>query len=156
MTLSPADRKWREDRHKGGQAPRAMRKGGDRFAPLNALTDGGWLGVLRPRELRVWLVLYRLADTSGRARASHGTIAARCGMRREHAARETARLERHGLVRVRVRGRTVGQGGKRTANEYELLVPEPRANSATGGTIEEDEQCQTRTANSATGGTPSE
>jgi CRP-like cAMP-binding protein len=118
---------------------RARRSGRPRFAPLNALADGGWLGVLSWRELRVWLALYRLADGSNRVRASHGTIATRCGIRREHAARTTKRLERRGLLKVLVRGRTVGQAGKRTANAYELLVPEPRANSADGGTNAEDE-----------------
>ena len=58
---------------------------------------------------------------------------------REDVARTTKRLERLKLARVRVRGRTVGQGGKRTANEYELLVPEPRANSGGDATIGEDE-----------------
>ena len=72
-------------------------------------------------------------------RAGHGTIAARCGIRREHAARTTKALEQRGLLKVLVRGRTVGKAGKRTANEYELLVPEPWTNSATGGTNDEDE-----------------
>jgi hypothetical protein len=122
-----------------GRLTEARRGKSARFVPMNALTDGGWLGVLSWRELRVWLALYRLADGENRVRASHGTIAARCCIRREHAARTTKRLERRGLLKVLVRGRTVGQTGKRTANAYELLVPEPRANSADGGTIEEDE-----------------
>jgi CRP-like cAMP-binding protein len=119
--------------------PRARRNGRQRFAPINALADGGWLGVLSRRELAVWVALYRLADGLNRVRASHGTIATRCGIRREHAARTTKRLERRGLLKVLVRGRTVGQAGKRTANAYELLVPEPRTNSADGGTNAEDE-----------------
>jgi Mn-dependent DtxR family transcriptional regulator len=106
---------------------------------MNALADGGWLGVLSWRELRVWLALYRLADGSNRVRASHGTIATRCGIRREDAARTTKRLERRGLLKVLVRGRTVGKTGKRTANEYELLVPPPVPNSGGGATNEEDE-----------------
>jgi hypothetical protein len=106
---------------------------------MNALRDGGWVGVLSLRELRVWIVLFSLADGSNRVRASHGTIARLTGIRREHAARTTKRLERRGLLKVLVRGRTVGQAGKRTANVYELLVPEPRANSADGGTNAEDE-----------------
>lgn len=118
----------------------ATRSGGrDRFAPLNAIADGGWLALLTPRELRVWVAIYRMADRSGRATVSHGTIAHRAGMRREDAARTTKRLEHRGLVRVRVRGRTVGQAGKRTANVYEVLVPDPRTNSGGGATIEEDE-----------------
>lgn len=121
----------------GRAAPR--RGGSSRFVPLNALVDGGWLGVLTPREVRVWLVLFRMADRGGRATVSHGTIARRAGIRREHTARTTKRLEHLGLVRVRVRGRTVGRAGKRTANVYEVLVPEPRTNSADGGTNEEPE-----------------
>jgi hypothetical protein len=115
------------------------RCGGGRFAPLNAIADGGWLEVLTPRELRVWVAIYRLADSLNRARAAHGTIARLAGMRREHAARTTVALEKRGLLRVRVRGRTVGRAGKRTSNEYELLVPEPLPNSAASGTIEEPE-----------------
>jgi hypothetical protein len=122
-------------RAKGG--PR--RGGGSRFVPLNAMVDGGWLGALTRRELRVWLVLFRMADRGGRATVSHGRIARDARLRREDAARTTKCLERHGLVRVRVRGRTVGQAGKRTANVYEVLVPEPRTNSGGGATIEEDE-----------------
>jgi hypothetical protein len=122
-----------------GRSTEGRRGKSARFAPLNAVADGGWLGVLSWRELRVWVALFRLADGSGRLRASHGTIAARCGIRREHAARTTKALEERGLLKVLVRGRTVGKAGKRTANEYEMLVPEPRPNSAAGGTIEEDE-----------------
>jgi hypothetical protein len=121
----------------GRAAPR--RGGGTRFVPLNALVDGGWLGALTPRELRVWAVIYRLADRENRARASHGTIARRAGLRREDAARTTRRLEGRGLLRVRVRGRTLGQAGKRTANEYELLMPSPVPNSGGGDTNEEPE-----------------
>ena len=102
---------------------------------MNAVVHGGWLPELSWRELRVWLALYCLADGSNRVRASHGTIARLTGTRREHAARTTNRLERRGLLKVLVRGRTVGQAGKRTANAYELLVPEPRTNSADEGTI---------------------
>ena len=144
MTLSKETIEWQaheRERRRTGRKPGPSKPDGKsaRFAPLNALADGGWLGVLSWRELRVWVALYRMADRSGRVRASHGTIAARCGIRREHAARTTRRLEERGLLKVLVRGRTVGKAGKRTANEYEMLVPEPRPNSAAGGTIEEDE-----------------
>lgn len=139
MTLSEADRKWREERLAPGPSRKPGRGGSERFAPMNAIADGGWLAVLTGRELRVWFVLYRLADGECRVRASHGTVARLAGMRREHAAGTTARLERRGLIRVRVRGRTVGQDGKRTANVYELLVPDPCPNSAAIGTIPEDE-----------------
>ena len=138
MTLTEADRKWREQRLAPGAA-RKPRRGGGRFAPLNALVDGGWLAVLTPYELRVWVVLHRQADGNGMVRISHGTIAERTGMRRENAARTTKRLELRGLIRVRVRGRTVGQGGKRTSNEYEMLAPPPIPNSVAADTIEDGE-----------------
>lgn len=139
MTLSDADRKWREERLARGTARKPKRGGGERFVPLNATVDGGWLGVLTPRELRVWVVLFRMADAGGRVTVSHGRIARDAGMRREDAARTTKRLEERGLLRVRVRGRTVGRAGKRTANEYEMLAPRPCPNSGGGDTIEEDE-----------------
>jgi len=139
VTLSEKDEKWREARLAPKPGSPARRGKGARFVPINALVDGGWLAALTPREVRVWLVLFRMADRGGRATVSHGRIARDAGIRREHAARTTKRLEHLGLVRVRVRGRKVGQAGKRTANVYELLVPEPRTNSADGGTNEEPE-----------------
>jgi hypothetical protein len=138
MTLSPKARAWREAQAQGKATP-TRRDGTRRFVPLNATVDGGWLAVLTPYELRVWVVLHRLADGNGMVRVSHGTIAERTGMRREHAARTTKRLEKRGVLRVRVRGRTVGQGGERTANVYEMLAPPPIPNSAATGTIEDDE-----------------
>lgn len=120
--------------------PSVPRPGGaTRFDPLNALVDGGWLGALTPRELRVWLALYRMANGRNLVRASHGTIASRAKMLREDAARTTSRLERRGIVRVLQRGRTIGQAGKRTANEYEVLVPGPPRNSGGSATNDEDE-----------------
>ncbi len=102
---------------------------------MNALAESGWLGLLPPSELRVWLVLYRHAGTDGTARVSHGTIGKCAGLRREHAARAARSLERRGLVRVLVRGRTVGRKGERTANHYALLGTVPRiGNSAASGT----------------------
>jgi hypothetical protein len=144
MTLPEEATEWQareRERRRTGRKPSPSKPDGKsaRFAPLNALADGGWLGVLSWRELRVWVALFRLADGSSRLRASHGTIAARSGIRREHAARTTKALEARGLLKVLVRGRTVGRAGKRTANEYEMLVPAHRPNSAAGGTIEEDE-----------------
>ena len=156
MTLSEADRKWREQRRAQGATRKPRRGGSKRFLPMNATADGGWIALLTPRELRVWVAIYRFADKCNRARLSHGTIARLTGMRREHAARTTKTLERRGLLQVLVRGRTVGQAGKRTANEYELLVPKPLPNSAARGNIEEPEWCQRGTVNSATSGTPSE
>jgi len=137
MTLSPSAHAWRERQATGKAAPK--RRGVMRFAPLNATVDGGWLALLKPRELRVWVVLHRLANSNGMARVSHGTIATMAGIRREDAARTTKRLEERGLIRVRVRGRTLGKCGKRTSNEYEMLVPPPVPISGGGATNEEDE-----------------
>ena len=137
MTLSQEDREWREAKTRGEAA--VTRMASKRFAPLNATVDGGWLGVLTPRELRVWLVLHRLANGNGIARVSHGTIAMMAGIRREDAARTTKRLEGRRLLRVRVRGRTIGQAGKRTANVYEMLEPSPIPNSGGGATNQEVE-----------------
>jgi hypothetical protein len=137
MTLSPKSRAWREAQAQGKATPN--RRGMMRFVPLNATVDGGWLALLKPRELRVWVVLHRLANSHGMARVSHGTIATLAGIRREDAARTTKRLEERGLIRVRVRGRTLGKCGKRTSNEYEMLAPPPVPNSGGGATNEEDE-----------------
>jgi hypothetical protein len=129
----------RPQRQAGGR-PSVPKPGkATRFDPLNALVDGGWLGALTPRELRVWLALYRMANGRNLVRASHGTIAARAKMLRADAARTTSRLERRGIVRVLQRGRTIGQAGKRTANEYEVLVPDPSRNSGGSATNDEDE-----------------
>ncbi|MFO0963223.1 MAG: helix-turn-helix domain-containing protein [Phycisphaerales bacterium] len=100
-------------------------------------------------ELRAWLVLFRFADRHGRVRVSHGRIAALAGVRREHAARATRALERRGLLRVPVRGRTVGERGRRTTNEYELLAspPPPPGDSAARDSPEESDDAP---------GTPSE
>jgi hypothetical protein len=138
MTPNPKAAEWRE-RKRNEATARPTRKVNVRFAPMNALTDGLWLPELSGREFKVWFILYRHARPDGRVRISHGTIARLAGIRREDAARTTKGLERRALVRVLVRGRTVGQSGKRTANEYEVLVPEPRANSGDGDTIAEDE-----------------
>ena len=154
MTPSPSRKAWRESQAAKTKI-KPSKRGKVRFVPLNAVVDGGWLGTLSLRELRVWLVLHRMADKNGNLHASHCTIAARAGMRREHAARTTAQLERRGLLRVRVRGRTVGSQVKRTANEYEMLAP-PFMNSASSSTIAEVKSCQSVLVNSATGGTPSE
>ena len=137
MTLSSKARAWREAQAQGKATPK--RRDGTRFAPLNATVDGGWLALLKPRELRVWVVLHRLANSNGMVRVSHGTIATMTGIRREDAARTTKRLEERGLIRVRVRGRTLGKCGKRTSNEYEMLVPPPVPISGGGATNEEGE-----------------
>lgn len=139
MTLSEADRKWREQRRAQGATRKPRRGGSKRFAPRNALLDGGWVALLTPSELKVWVAIDRFADKCNRARVSHGTIARLTGLRREHAARTTARLERRGLLRVLERGRRVRESGKRTANVYEILAPPPNANGAASGTIEEPE-----------------
>lgn len=138
MTLDHHALEWRET-HRARTAGKPRRDGGARFAPLNAVRDGGWLRALTRRELAVWVLLWSHAKPDGTVRMSHGAIGRATGLRREHAARTTRALERIGLLRVRVRGRSFGQSGTRTANEYEMLVPQPHTNSATSGTNEEDD-----------------
>lgn len=139
----PDDDAWRErKRAEGGAGARTGRsRGSARFEPLNALLASGWLPLVPPIELRAWLVLYRFADRNGRVCVSHGRIAALAGVRREHAARATRSLERRGLLRVRVRGRTVGERGRRTANAYELLasLPVPPGGNAARDSPEESD-----------------
>ena len=75
MTLPEEATEWQareRERRRTGRKPSPSKPDGKsaRFAPLNALADGGWLGVLSWRELRVWVALFRLADGSSRLRAS--------------------------------------------------------------------------------------
>jgi hypothetical protein len=112
--------------------PKPATRQSDRFAPLNALVDGGHLAKLTPRELKVWIALYRHASADGTMRVSGSTLGRLAGIEREHASGTTKRLERLGYIECVTRGRTMGQAGKRTANVFRLLAPPP--NSANGGT----------------------
>lgn len=112
--------------------PKPATRQGDRFAPLNALVDGGHLAKLTPRELKVWIVLYRYADPDGTVTVGGSTLGRLAGIEREHASRTTKRLERLGVIACVHRGRSWGQAGKRTANVFRLLAPPPI--SANGGT----------------------
>lgn len=133
MTLSPEDQAWRDNYGKSKRS-KPTRGDGRRFKPKRAIVSGGWLGQLAPAQIKVLWVLDDFADSKCCVRISHATIGKYAGMRREHAARATASLETLGLVRVVERGRTFGKSGKRTANVYELLAPEPFGISAAGGT----------------------
>ena len=124
MTLSPTDHAWRE-KHLARQTTKPKRGDGKRFTARNAVVHGGWLAVLTPSELRVWLVLDTYSQADGTTRIGGTAIGRLVGMKRNHAAAAAKSLEKHGLVRVRVRGNS-GRGGKRTANVYELLAPAPR------------------------------
>jgi hypothetical protein len=138
MTITAKSSAWRDEQRKL-TTTKTPRGASQRFEPMNALADGNWISTLTRRQLAVWLILYRHATPDGTVRIAHSTIARLAGLRREHAARTTAALERHGLIHVRVRGRQVGQTGSRTANEYKMLIPRPYAISATGGTMRERE-----------------
>jgi hypothetical protein len=115
----------------GEQAGKPKGKG-DRFAPLNAIVDGGHLPRLTPRELKVWAVLYRLAKPDGTVTVGGSTLGRLAGIEREHASRTTKRLERLGYIECVKRGRSYGEAGKRIANVFRLLAPPPI--SANGGT----------------------
>jgi Mn-dependent DtxR family transcriptional regulator len=96
------------------------------------MVDGGHLAKLTPRELKVWIALYRHASADGTMRVSGSTLGRLAGIEREHASRTTKRLERVGYIECVTRGRTLGQKGKRTANVFRILAPPP--NSANVGT----------------------
>lgn len=134
MMPGSEDRKRRRDVLRTSGPDRERRpRGSQRFLPMNAIVDGGWLPALRPTETRVWIVLFRFANPQGEVRISHTTIARLCGIRREHAARATASLERRGVIVVVSRGRTFGSHGQRLANVYRLQHPEAkRAEKDTG------------------------
>ena len=124
MTLSPTDRSWRA-KQSAQHTTKPKRGDGKRFAARNAVVHGGWLAVLTPSEIRVWLVLDTYSQADGTTRIGGTAIGRLAGMKRNHAAAAAKALEKRGLVRVRVRGNS-GRGGKRTANVYELLAPAPR------------------------------
>ena len=122
-------------------APKAPAGGGTRnarFAPLNAARDGGWVAKMSGNEFKVLGMIWSLGAGSNQARISHGALARMCGMQRNHVATATAKLERWGLLRVVERGRTMGKRGKRTANVYEVLVPEPVPGVSGEGSEEDD------------------
>ena len=114
--------------------PKPATRQGDRFAPLNALVDGGHLAKLTPRELKVWIALYRHAKPDGTVTVSGTRLGELAGIEREHASRTTKRLERRGYIECVTRGRTLGERGERTANVFRILTPP--LNSASGGTIQ--------------------
>jgi hypothetical protein len=91
---------------------------------IEAVVDGGWLGILTGHELRVWMFLWSICDEEGIIQASHAEIGAMAGMRRNHTSTITVRLERLGLLRVIARGSPQPRR-RRRANVYELLVPKP-------------------------------
>lgn len=133
MTLTQAARAWREEQTR--RPPTRGQPKNKRFAGKNALVDGRRVAALTLNELRVVFVIDRFLNADGTARLSHTTIAQLAGMRREHVARTTARLEQQGVLRVLERGRRIGESGKRTANIYEILALPPNTDSAIDSTI---------------------
>ena len=127
MTLTPEqeeDKAYRRDNDPAKPPTKPKRGDGRRFAAGRAVVHGGWLPVLTPSELRVWLVLDTASQKDGTARIGGTAIGRLTGMKRNHAAAAAKSLEKRGLVRVLVRGNS-GRGGKRTANVYEILAPPP-------------------------------
>ncbi len=127
MTPTPEqeDQAWRRDNNPAKHPKKPKRGDVKRFIARNTVVYGGWLLVLTPSELRVWLVLDTASQSNGTARIGGTAIGRLTGMKRNHAAAAAKSLEKRGLVRVLVRGNS-GRGGKRTANVYELLAPPPR------------------------------
>ncbi|MEN9641784.1 MAG: hypothetical protein RIR77_973 [Planctomycetota bacterium] len=127
MTPTPEeeDQAWRRDNDPAKHPKKPKRGDVKRFIARNTVVYGGWLLVLTPSELRVWLVLDTASQKDGTARIGGTAIGRLTGMKRNHAAAAAKSLEKRGLVRVLVRGNS-GRGGKRTANVYELLAPPPR------------------------------
>ena len=116
--------------------PHKARKGGSRHFEWEHCIRRHWLPRLTRTEALVCFALNSRRDPDGTVLASHGTLGGDCGIRREHAARTTAKLERMGLLKVVERGRTIGKHGKRTCNVYRLVCAlPPPPNSACGGTI---------------------
>ena len=126
MTPTPEeeDQAWRRDNNPAKHPTKPKRGDVKRFVARNTVVYGGWLPVLTPSELRVWLVLDTASQNDGTARIGGTAIGRLTGMKRNHAAAAAKSLEKRGLVRVLVRGNS-GRGGKRTANVYELLAPPP-------------------------------
>ncbi len=126
MTPTPEeeDQAWRRDNNPAKHPKKPKRGDVKRFIARNTVVYGGWLLVLTPSELRVWLVLDTASQSDGTARIGGTAIGRLTGMKRNHAAAAAKSLEKRGLVRVLVRGNS-GRGGKRTANVYELLAPPP-------------------------------
>jgi hypothetical protein len=124
-TPEQEDQAWRRDNNPAKHPKKPKRGDVKRFIARNTVVYGGWLLVLTPSELRVWLVLDTASQSNGTARIGGTAIGRLTGMKRNHAAAAAKSLEKRGLVRVLVRGNS-GRGGKRTANVYELLAPPPR------------------------------
>jgi hypothetical protein len=127
VTLTPEqeeDKAYRRDNDPAKPPTKPKRGDGRRFAAGRAVVHGGWLPVLTPSELRVWLVLDTASQKDGTTRIGGTAIGRLTGMKRNHASAAAKSLEKRGLVRVLVRGNSV-RGGKRTANVYELLAPPP-------------------------------
>jgi hypothetical protein len=123
-TPEEEDQAWRRDNNPAKHPKKPKRGDVKRFIARNTVVYGGWLLVLTPSELRVWLVLDTASQSDGTARIGGTAIGRLTGMKRNHAAAAAKSLEKRGLVRVLVRGNS-GRGGKRTANVYELLAPPP-------------------------------
>jgi hypothetical protein len=125
VTLTPEqeeDKAYRRDNDPAKPPTKPKRGDVKRFVARNAVVYGGWLPVLTPSELRVWLALDTASQPDGTTRIGGTAIGRLTGLKRNHAAAAAKSLEKRGLVRVLVRGNS-GRGGKRTANVYELLAP---------------------------------
>ena len=96
--------------------------GRERFDQLKALE--AWRPHLKGREAFTFLALWNSAPADGRSfHVSHNTLAKRLVCRREHIARATSALQRHGLL-IRIHR---GSARSHEANEYRLPTVLPPA-----------------------------
>lgn len=87
------------------------------FKRYNALFDHGWLAVLTPIEVKVWLAYAKHANPEGYARPGVSLIATKLGTRPNHVRSARASLEKRGLLE-----RLNNRGGA-TSCEVRLLTP---------------------------------
>ena len=109
----PTDTTPKRRRHQGNSTH--PKRTNDRWGMLNQFVDV-IMTDLSPRELKVWLVLFR-DSRNGIAQTSQGYIAKRTGLRRPTVSAAIAALEARGLIR------TIHAGGlNRGISRYEVRV----------------------------------
>lgn len=108
----------KQRRGKGGHTH--PKRTSERWGILNEFVDVTMVD-LTPRELKVWLVLFRDAKSkNGIAQTTQGYIAKRSGLRRPTVSTAIAQLEARGLVR------TIHAGGlNRGISRYEVRGAAP-------------------------------
>lgn len=94
--------------------PKNPKRTSDRWNALNEFVDVT-MATLTPRQLKVWLVLFRDVGKNGTARTAQNYIAKRTGLRRPTVSTVISELEVMGLIRV------IHAGGlNRGLSQYEV------------------------------------